>query len=756
VQYTEAPICEGCSGVSERQSWQHVRVSPCPHRLLATATDRWHSASATDPDQSNASPIKCATPDKQSAHDRSPTPRSAIASLRQNLSRHSRHSGRGSVSNVFRRSVDASSLRSAHDLEIIVHNSQNTRKTASPLAKDGNKNRDPATLVPLPSSPIDIPVPLPVLRVDLGPPAMLSPFQITHSDLAEIRVLQDPTNITTGVPTTCPLDWTDRHVPFRAQPEAVTARSELPNIGRQHVSVQLQPSIPPQVSTGVHNDIFGHPSPDLTCDSPPRSRKSNIALIYEHCPPGSALRETDRDDPFQVPCSVTRVLHPSIDASNRVDGTAKHQSLECTETTACSAPQTSHSMARAVMPPTHSDTFATCKDLLDDAIDDLQLPSPVVALRIPSPQHTSVPEQPDHETSKDSPSEIEILPVDTEVTRAQKKYRDSLAALEGLELEELESEVTRHVEENPFVGAPGTPAPAFSSSDSVVSIVHPSPPGENFDAIEIPERTAEHFQESKENRRDSLVDDGKYEIVYQHGPPSPERCVRLPLRPKSILTKHNSFESALFKPILDRVAAKHLGVFRPGSDSSLRQKYFPHSAASPCNPARYPRQPSLDLDDIESVDTESCDDVGLFERAIERPSPLRIHKQSHNTPVHAVSSPQTPASTSTLQAPGSSPTRTPSMGDRRLFDLQRAERDARYNAIHAGVSPNTVLKDTPDILLAEFGNAGPGSKGSTPTRSSGGRGGQRRMSPTYLQRLMGQDPNHTPSPKFGISSFRAL
>jgi hypothetical protein len=342
------------------------------------------------------------------------------------------------------------------------------------------------------------------------------------------------------------------------------------------------------------------------------------------------------------------------------------------------------------------------------------------------------------------------------VTRAQKKYRDSLAALEGVELEKLESEVTRHVEQNPFVGAPGTPAPSNCRSDSTRTYMHSSPSGENFDAIEIPDRKADHIQESKENRRDSLFDVGKHEIVYQHGPPSPERCVRLPLRPKSTLTKHTSFESTLFKPILDRVAAKHLGVFRPGSDPSLRQKYFPHSAVSTCSPIRYPRQPSLDLDDIDIDDTESCDDVGLFERAIERPSPLHIRKQSNNTPVHAVFLPQTPASTSTLQAPGSSPIRTPSMGDRRLFDLQRAERDARYNAIHAGVSPNTMLKDTPDILLAEFGNAGPGSKVSTPTRSSGGKGGQRRMSPTYLQRLMGQDPNHTPSPKFGVSSFMAL
>lgn len=731
-------------------------IPSCEHDHDPTTTDREHSTSAADPDHSTVSSIKCATPDKQPARDRSPPPKSAIASLRQNLSRHSRHSGRGSVSSLFRRSIDASSLRGAYDPEAIVRNSQDTRKTASPLDKDGNKSRDPATLVPLPSSPIDIPVLLPVLRVDLGPPAMLSPFQMTHSDLADIRALQDPTNITTGVPSSCPLNWTDMHVPFRAQSQAVQARSELPAIDHQHVPVQSQPSIPPQLSIGGHNDIFGHHSPDLKYDSPPRSGGSNIALVYEHPSHGPASREAVCDDPFQVPCSVTRISRDAIAAANRIASILEHRNLESTETTTCCAPQAPTSLVSAVTPSKHTDAVAICKDLPDDVIDVLQLPSPVVALRTSSPQRPSVPEQTVHDTSKDNPSESEKAPVDTEVSLAQEKYRDSLAALEGSELEKLESEITRHVEQNPFVGASGTPAPDFSRSDSVVSIVHPSPPGENFDAIEIAERTAKRIQESKENCKDSLFDDRKYEIVYQHGPPSPERCVRLPLRSKSTLTTHTSFESTLFKPILDRVAAKHLGVFRPGSDPSLRQKYFPHSATSTYSPVRYPRQPSLDLDDIESDDTESSDDVGLFERATERPSPLDIHKQSHNTPVHAVSSPQTPASTSTLQTLGSSPIRTPSMGDRRLFDLQRAERDARYNAIHAGVSPNTTLKNGSGIQLAEFGNAGPGFNGSTPTRSSGRRGGQRRMSPTYLQRLMAQDPNHTPSPRFGASSFMAL
>ncbi|KAM0709857.1 hypothetical protein Q7P35_003899 [Cladosporium inversicolor] len=723
---------------------------------FTSATDQEHSTSASDRDLSTVSPIKCATPDQQSARAGSPTPRSAIASLRQNLSRHSRRSGRGSVSSVFRRSVDAFGLRGTYDPETIVRNSQNTRKTTSPLGKDGNKSRDPATLVPLPSSPIDIPVPLPVLRVDLGPPAMLSPFQMTHSDLAEIRVLQDPTNITTGIPQSCPLNWKDKDTPLRMQPRATVASSEIPDMGSYRAPVTFHPVVPlpSHMFVSVHDDPLEHRSSNLMRNGPPSPEESHVALLYEHPRRGSAPREVDCDDAFQDSCSLTKVSHHSTAASNRIDGTTEHQSLEYTRPV---SKVPSHEASAATL-QTQLDHVSNRKDLPDDVIDVLLLPSPVVALRKPSSECSDASEQAGPTNASDTPTDSNKASVDTEVSRAQKKYRDSLAGLEeGLELENLDPEVTRHVEQNPFVGATGTPAPLCRSL-SIVPAVHPSPSDENFDAIQIPSKsldTADYIREDKENCRDGLAwfEETKHGIVHQHGPPSPERRVMLPFRPKT-MTQHTSFESTIFKPILDRVAAKHLGVFRPGSDPTLRQKYFPHTTVSTSSPVRYPGQPSVDLDDTESDDTESCD-VGLFERAIERPPPLHIRKLSNNTPVHAPPSPQTPASTSTLQAPGSSPIRTPSMGDRQLFDLQRAEREARYNAILSGKSPSTVMMNNSEIQLAEFGNAGPGSKGSTPTRSSGGRG-QRRMSPTYLQRMLGQDPSHTPSPKFGVSTFMAL
>lgn len=475
------------------------------------------------------------------------------------------------MSSVFRRSVDASSLRGTYDPETIVRNSQDARKTASPLGKDGNKSRDPATLVPLPSSPIDIPVPLPVLRVDLGPPLMLSPFQMTHSDLAEIKVLQDPSNITTGLPQSCPLNWRDKHTPIRLEPRAAVASSELPAIGtcRTPVTFHSVAPLPSHMFVGGHDDHLEHRSSDLMQHGPPTPEESHVALLYEHPRCGSAPREVDCDDPFQDSCSLTKVSYRATAASNMMDGTTEHQRLEC----ACPVSKVPSHEASTVTLETQNDPVSNRKDLPDDVIDVLLLPSPVVALRKPSSERSDASEQAGPTNASDTPSDSNKASVDTEVSRAQRKYRDSLAGLEeGLDLEKLDPEVTRHVEQNPFVGAPGTPAPLCRSL-SIVPAVHPSPSDENFDAIQIPSKTtdtADCIREDKENCRDGLAwfEETKHGIVHQHGPPSPERRVMLPLRPKT-LTQHTSFESTLFKPILDRVAAKNLGVFRPGSDPSL-------------------------------------------------------------------------------------------------------------------------------------------------------------------------------------------
>lgn len=246
-------------------------------------------------------------------------------------------------------------------------------------------------------------------------------------------------------------------------------------------------------------------------------------------------------------------------------------------------------------------------------------------------------------------------------------------------------------------------------------------------AVDQVETDVSERQEGKEfqaPRKDSLLDDIEKSIP-QHGPPSPTRSVRLPLRPKAVpLTKQSSYD---FKPILDRLAAKNLNIMRPGSDPTLRQRYFPHVTVDASKIVEYPRQTSLDSDSSKASG-ESNDTLGIFERAVEPITPLHTRKQVAVTPTKTTQSPRTPRETVDPQTPGSSPFRTPSMGDRQQFDKQRAERDARYKAIHSGSDF--------DFQLADFEHAGPGSRGSTPGRNSTDVGSDMGDSPSRYEHAL--------------------
>lgn len=706
--------------------------------ILDKPTDRGHSTPVDEPDKpESSSTTKCTTPNKQSAS------KSAVASLRQNLSHHSRHSGRGSVSNIFRRSGShASSLRvrGPRDPEAIIRNSQDMSKATSPLAKDGNNGKDSAALVPLPSSPINIPPPAPTLRLDLGPPTMLSPFMMTSADIAEIKVLQDPTNITAGIPPSCPLDWQDRAVPVQRRRRAFVADSESPSTDGKH---RHCPGIV-EVSTGKNDNTYRHRVSAMASVGPPPFAKLHSRLEHhDPCLSDSAARLAQYDDPFGDPPPTPKGLQPPIAMIDEAaDGTRKPipEYTEARKSFMDRVVGSVPSVADRVNTNTPNNPVALCHGDDDDPIDEFELPSPLFTTETLSSQSVShATEHSDHTKLMVTPVDAHKASTDAKVIRARHKYRDSLAGLEECTaIEELEHKITQHVEQNPFVGGPGLPSRAMKRSDSLVPDLSGSPE-DDFAMPEIPGNIPATPEPAKSapvqksgDRKDSLFEDTNHVEVHEHGPPSPERCVRLPLRPKPTLTKHTSFESTIFKPILDRVAAKNLGVFRPGSDPLLRQKYFSRGIVGTNSPVENPIQAPLDLDDTHSTETELGDTVGIFERTVEQPSPLHIRKQSSTTPTHTVPAPQTLVSISTPEAPGSSPIRTPSMGDRQQFDLQRAERNARYNSIHSDTR-DTMLDHGSDLQLAEFGNAGPGSKGLTPKRSSGGGKDDGCQTPTFLK-----------------------
>jgi hypothetical protein len=681
------------------------------------------------------------------------TSKSVAASLRQTLSRHSRHSGRGSVSNIFRRSgSNASSLRSPRDPASFVRNSQDLSKTMSPLTRDENTNKDLAIMVPLPSSPINIPPPAPTLRLDLGPPAMLSPFNMTSSDLAELKVLQDPTNITTGMPPSCPMDWQDRSVPVHSRCGTFVAGGELPSLTAEQLSVEPRLSGVSEDSASENDITFGPQISALASVRPPRLA-GLYSLLESHQPhlhhlssSSTSLAESaESDDPFQDHVFTTLMSQVPVVVTDERPSDTRQQSTESETTRAHTSLGLSATTAMNSHPP--NAVASSCQHDVDSPVDASGLPSSSLATKTPSTQCTSHPtENADRVEPVESSTEARNASADTEVTCAQQKYRDSLAGLEeSSTLEKLGPGIVRHVEQNPFVGGPGIPGPALKRSDSVVSTSHSGPLENGFEFPEIPDEvtsTSAIFQSSHnpdcgEQCKDILLSETRHERVHERGPPSPERSVRLPLRPKPTTIKHTSFEPTIFKPILDRVAAKNLGVFRPGSDPSLRQKYFPRVIIGANGPMERPRLSFLDSDNTSITETQSCDAIGIFERTVEQPSPLHIRKQSNTTPIRTVSSSQTPVASTTPGSPGSSPTRTPSMGDRQQFDLQRAERHARYSAIFSDDCNYPLDFDT-NLQLAEFSNAGPGSQRSTPKRSSVGKRSHTCDMPTPVDSAMGK------------------
>jgi hypothetical protein len=720
----------------------------------STVADKVHSPSVAEPAKSNVSHNRGHMPNEQSGRDGTSTSKSAAASLRQTLSRHSRHSGRGSVSNIFRRSgSNASSLRSPRDPASFVRNSQDMSRTMSPLARDENTNKDSATLVPLPSSPINIPPPAPTLRLDLGPPAMLSPFNMTSSDLAELKVLQDPTNITTGMPPSCPLNWQDRAVPVQLRRGAFVAGGDLPSVEANQSFVEPRHYGVSGLSTSDNDITSGPQTSALASVGPPHFAELHSSLEQHHQhPSGSsdpATRLANCDDPFQDPICTAMLSQVPVVVTDERSSQTRQQSTESETTPAPTARILS--AASATNSHTPNTVPSSCQHDVDNPVGASSLPSLSLATKTPPTQCTShATEHANRVEPIASSADTRKASADTEVTRAQQKYRDSLAGLEeSSTLERLEPGILRHVEQNPFVEGSGIPGPALKRSDSLVSTSHSEPLANGYGFLEIPDKATSTSEAVKshyhEQRKDSLLSETVHERVHEHGPPSPERSVRLPLRPKPTTIKHTSFESTIFKPILDRVAAKNLGVFRPGSDPSLRQKYFPRVIIGANSPVESPRQSSLDSEK-STTETRSCDAIGIFERTVEKPSPLHIHKQFNTTPLHTVSPSQTPVGSTTPGSPGSlgsSPTRTPSMGDRQQFDLQRAERHARYSAIFPDEC-NISLDDGSNLQLAEFGNAGLGSQCSTPKRSSGGTGSGKCDTPSSVDSEMGKAALVTP------------
>ncbi|KAM0720711.1 hypothetical protein Q7P37_004848 [Cladosporium fusiforme] len=647
---------------------------------------------------SDTTQTKRSTPSRLSSRDGLSPAKTAVASLRQQLSRRSRNSKRVSVSDVFRRTgSNASSLRGARGPESYYRNSVDLSGAQSPLAKeqDQDQDKDSASSIPLPSSPIAIPSPqIPSLKLDFGLPALLSSITgVTEAELAEREVLQDPKDITAGAPSSHPLAWDCG----KADPRVPRHDSAI--------TESMSSSCWPRKPSSTMDSIGFLQTPLIERDDPFRQASpmpgTTLCLEVEDATQGEpdhslpAMGEVVQSMDVSNPCGANPAL-----AKNGILQ-VKREEIKTADGKTCLLPS-----PLAMFQFEEPALGAPCSGDRQDGELDTNPSDAVLA-------HNAMETQQAVETSN-TMSPTKELDLAT-ISRGFQQGSDKLST-----------------------------EPRSGRSDSMLTQVPDSPGSDenldpqaalsDFDAVgaaSLDKR--QKCEEYGAPRKDSLFDDIE-KTIPQHGPPSPTRTVRLPLRPKTPLTKHNSCESMIFRPILDRLAAKKLGSLRPGSDPTLRQRYFPHVAVDVSTIVEYPRQTSLDSDGSKTSE-ESKDDSGIFERAVEPVSPLHIRKQTGITPIKDAPSPHTPRETVDPHTPGSSPFRTPSMGDRRLFDMQRAERNARYNAIHS------IHADF-DFQLADFGHAGPGSRGSTPGRNSAD-GGSESNSPLGCRRRQ-EPPSNAP------------
>ena len=619
------------------------------------------------------------------------------------------------MSSVFRRSGNASSLRGP---ETHARHSRDLswRKSMLNMRTDVQEDvESSASSIPLPSSPIAIPTPAPKLKLDFGTPEMLSPFAgMTDAVLTEIKVLQDPKNITTGRPSCEPVNWPLENMrPCPPRKPIVSGTLSADIIESKHSLTEPGNFIVGPICVTedpFRNNFSPITVPGLSLQSEPNSmkHKSSDRIMPKDIreqPPSYA--ETTSALEVRNPDSIEEFAGVSMRAMSDVSTTpAKSLVLHAGE---CVASEELHSSPMELLdlpPPLFGLEARPSKELgnnVDCASRDTAsglIPNEEVARTQRPPIAPSV-------------SALSSL-----ITGTSQKSREDTSiekpVTAGLSLSHKGScsVVARKSSDSSYEN---DDTPIKAKAWSPLSAIDPA----SIRAVQDPLIT----RGSDYLRKDSLfddsnVDDSNEDVVPQHGPPSPTRKVRLPLRPKNEFISRASYKSMVFKPNLDRAAAKQLGVFRAGSDPSLRQRYFPHLPVSPSSRVNHARQSSLDSDDDGSFTTpNSSERSRIFERAVETPSPLQIRKQSGFTIPH-FSSPSTPNEDSdpAHALSGSSPARPPSMGDRQLFDLQRAERNARYNAIHAG-GQDAKADDDSDLQLADFDNAGAGSRASSPKQN---------------------------------------
>ena len=193
-----------------------------------------------------------------------------------------------------------------------------------------------------------------------------------------------------------------------------------------------------------------------------------------------------------------------------------------------------------------------------------------------------------------------------------------------------------------------------------------------------------------------------------YGLMSPTRKVKLPIRSAPVK------QPVIHEPEVG-LARQSSGI---ASSLTVQQRFFPSTladATSATPQASERRERSLDT-------TSSTVSSSSFHDSVR--SPMSSSVYSELPPLSRCKSiPHSPTPGRAKAADeNSSPLRTPSMGDKVAFELQRSERNARYNAICSGQFNKIVHYDL-EIQLPNYDIAGSSSQRTTP-RSTDNEGSE--------------------------------
>jgi hypothetical protein len=559
------------------------------------------------------------------------------------------------------------------------------RSASSPLSKQNKLSNECVRVepneVPLPTSPIKIPdpVPAPKLSLDLVTSDLELDFSahLADDDLIkrieddpEVKALQDPANFTTGLPVERILPWHEDPVPrlpMFTDVRLLVKRDSTLKAGDDvfvlEDTEENLSTLPLETRSLVRVE---HDSPFLL-DFQEENKENLPALALETKIPidvkWDSPLETNLDLVLLGFPDKTKQSSPTSPQKTHIPLQTKNDSPMDADRDVFRRELEREIMARLDQKPyTKSDSKADLRlleglpsqlvldTLLQDDLEEERTPQLLYELLsqgvstslLPDKRHVlSPPAQPASPTDNVAGLATEAEPMGT------------LSRLQMTECTTLHS-----VCHPPSPTQPAQPASPADSMDALADEVEPTYTLlEYLDLKECPAGLTALTPPSPSHSLISDLDISKSQVegpvrvsrpvspiedsLPCHGPPSPTRRVQLPLRPKQAL-------------------------FRTGS---VQERYFPQIAS------------------VQRRDTVMDLQPG---HKMHGPRPFPPQQSQHES-LPSLSPDDSLCSVSSSRAP--------SMGDKLVFEMQRMEREMRYNALYAAS----------ELQLANFENAGPWS-----------------------------------------------